>query len=140
IPGIFRFIRFTICVLLVGVGTAVAMPGPAAADPSEPPAPCVSEVEAESSALEMAQRCGERVEVLAARTERTQTFAEPTGVMTWESALMTERVKRPDGSWAAVDLTLRELEGGQLAPVASPVDMRFSPGGEGPFAEWRRGG
>src|SRR6266508_4857335 len=50
------------------------------------------------------------------------------------------RVRRADGSWTAVDTTLRRAADGAPVPVATATDLRFSPGGSGPFARVAQGG
>ncbi|MGW4500462.1 LamG domain-containing protein [Micromonospora sp. NPDC004336] len=57
-------------------------------------------------------------------------FANPAGGFTAESAVLPQRVKRSDGSWADVDLSLRRVPGG-WRPAASVADVRFSDGGAG---------
>ncbi|XVV10844.1 LamG-like jellyroll fold domain-containing protein [Actinoplanes sp. CA-131856] len=93
----------------------------------------------ESSAKRLALASGERVEVLSQRTEYTQIFANPEGGLTAESAVMPQRVRREDGSWADVDLTLQAGTDG-LRPRASVADVRFSDGGTGPMATLVRAG
>ncbi|MEU7841531.1 LamG domain-containing protein [Micromonospora sp. NPDC049114] len=102
----------------------------AAAPAAEPANPSVAPDAA--SAVAQAKRSGRRVEVADARTELTQVFANPSGGFTSESAVTPQRVRRTDGSWAPVDLTLRAGAGDSLRPVASVADVRFSAGGKGP--------
>lgn len=117
---------------LVAVGvTAVAPPAAAA-----PPVCEAVRPDAEAAAL-MARSCGQRVEVLAGRSERTQVFVNPDGSSTFTSSVVPVRVHRPDGSWVPVDATLRARADGWLAPVAAVTDMAFSAGGPGPFATFR---
>ncbi|NMO51682.1 hypothetical protein HH310_10825 [Actinoplanes sp. TBRC 11911] len=93
----------------------------------------------EVSATRLAASSDERVEVLSARTEYTQVFAEPTGHFTVESAVVPQRVHRADGSWADVDLSLVEGSG-DIRPRASVADVRFSDGGSGPMVTLVRSG
>jgi hypothetical protein len=86
----------------------------------------------ESSAFRFASQSGERVEVLADRTEYSQVFAEPTGRLTYETAVVPQRVHRADGTWANVDLTLFKTADG-VRPRASVADVRFSAGGRDPL-------
>ncbi|MET8524237.1 LamG domain-containing protein [Micromonospora sp. NPDC005172] len=102
----------------------------AAAPAAKPANPSVAPDAA--SAVAQAKRSGQRVEVANARTELTQVFANPSGGFTSESAVTPQRVRRADGSWASVDLSLRAGAGGWLRPVASVADVRFSAGGKGP--------
>lgn len=85
------------------------------------------------SATRLAQASNARVEVLDERTEYTQMFAEPDGRLTYEAAVTPQRVHRPDGSWADVDLSLEQAPDGSLRPRASVADVRFSADGSGPL-------
>lgn len=80
-----------------------------------------------------AAKSGRRVEVLGKRTTYTQLFAEPSGRLTYEAAAVPQRTRRPDGSWADIDLTLRAGRDGRWRPAASIADVTFSSGGSGPF-------
>ncbi|MEU5784057.1 LamG domain-containing protein [Micromonospora lupini] len=104
---------------------------PAQAVPAAAPKPStgISEAADSASASAAARRSGERVEVASARTELTQVFANPSGGFTAELAVVPQRVKRPDGSWAVVDLALRRGADG-WRPTASVADVRFSDGGD----------
>ncbi|WP_433365040.1 LamG domain-containing protein [Actinoplanes sp. CA-142083] len=84
-------------------------------------------------------KTGTRVEVISQRTEYAQMFAEPNGRFIYESAVTPQRVHRPDGTWADVDLTLT-AEGDTIRPRASVADVRFSAGGTGPVATLVRNG
>jgi Concanavalin A-like lectin/glucanases superfamily len=86
----------------------------------------------EASALAAARRSGVRVEVLGLRSATAEVFANPNGTLTEKFSLEPVRVQRPDKSWVPVDLTLRAVPGGLVAPAASPMDVRFSGGGDGP--------
>ncbi|HZM77409.1 MAG TPA: LamG domain-containing protein [Candidatus Limnocylindrales bacterium] len=83
-------------------------------------------------AAAMAKTCGTRVEVESARSEFTRTFAEPSGLKTQEISAVPQRAKRRDGTWGAIDTTLQRA-GIYLVPAAA-ADVRFSTGGDGPFA------
>lgn len=108
---------------------------PAAAAPGAPAAPT-----AEAAAVKRAAATGERVEVVADRTESSQVFAEPDGRLTLEAGTVPEWVRRADGSWRDVDLTLVRGDDGLLRPTASVADVAFSPGGTGPMATLVQGG
>ncbi|MFC0529061.1 carboxypeptidase regulatory-like domain-containing protein [Phytohabitans kaempferiae] len=81
----------------------------------------------------------QRVEVETLRDEHSLTFARPDGSFVTETSLRPQRVRRSDGSWAAVDTTLRRNGDGTVSPAASTLDVRFSGGGSGPFAVMRDG-
>ncbi|MEU7844280.1 LamG domain-containing protein [Micromonospora sp. NPDC049114] len=111
------------------VGTSVAVPAQAAPAAAPKPSTGISEAADSASASAAARRSGERVEVASARTELTQVFANPSGGFTAELAVVPQQVKRPDGSWAVVDLALRRGADG-WRPTASVADVRFSDGGD----------
>jgi hypothetical protein len=92
--------------LVAGVAEAVTSV-PAAAAPAAAPAGDVSEAPDGLSAQAAARRLGHRVEVSGMRSEATTTYAHPDGSFTSEAAPGPVRVRRADGSWAAVDTTLR---------------------------------
>lgn len=102
--------------------TGAPAPGPA----QEPGAA------ADSSAAEQARRTGEPVEVSEWTTETSQVLANPDGTFTLRANQRAVRVKR-DGSWRAVDTTLRTAEDGSVAPVATDQDVTFSGGGSTPL-------
>ncbi|WP_433537750.1 LamG-like jellyroll fold domain-containing protein [Micromonospora sp. CA-249363] len=110
------------------LGPSVAVPAQAAPTPSPKPATGAARSIDSESASAAARRSGQRVEVTAARTELTQVFANPAGGFTAETAVLPQRVKRSDGSWAAVDLALRRAADG-WRPTSSVADVRFSAGG-----------
>ncbi|SCF38203.1 LamG domain-containing protein [Micromonospora mirobrigensis] len=112
------------------MGSLLTAPPPAeaAAPVSAPGNPTIAPDP--DSAAAQARRSGLRVEVASARTELTQVFANPSGGFTAESAVLPQRVRRADGSWADVDLSLRPIDG-TLRPAASVADVRFSAGGRG---------
>ncbi|MEU7960238.1 LamG domain-containing protein [Micromonospora humida] len=125
------------CVL---AGSVLTGPGRVqAAPPPAPPSVDVAVAPDAASAVSAAQRSGRRVEVESARTELTQVFANPSGGFTAETAVMPQRVKRSNGSWADIDLSLRRSADG-WAPAASVAQVRFSAGGRGPAVVLSRGG
>ncbi|WBB91392.1 LamG-like jellyroll fold domain-containing protein [Verrucosispora sp. WMMC514] len=93
----------------------------------------------EVAAAALAAECGVPVEALSERTEFEQVVVEPSGSQTLTVAAVPQRVRRGDGSWAAIDPTL-SVSGGAVMPAATLADVRFSPGGSGPLATWRKGG
>jgi hypothetical protein len=93
-----------------------------------------------ASALAAARAAGHPVEALSARTEFSQTFANPSGTLTLDEGAVPVRVRRPNGTWAPVDLTLRAQLDGSVAPVASFASVAFSGGGTGPLARIVRSG
>lgn len=105
-----------------------------------PPKPaCPQTQPTAAAAAAAAASCGGRVEVAAARTERSQVFANHNGSFTSTQAARTQRVRRPDGTWVAPDPTVQRVPGG-FAPVASTLDTTFSAGGTATLATVRRAG
>jgi hypothetical protein len=135
--------RRVLCVAAVCAAIAtfvVLVVATPAANAAEPGPICGATAPSEIGARAMAVACGQRVEVLAERSERSQTFAEPDGTMTSETTAVAQRVRKPDGSWTAIDRTLHRLPDGTVVPTATGADLTFSGGGAGPLASWRRGG
>ncbi|HET9517563.1 MAG TPA: LamG domain-containing protein, partial [Actinoplanes sp.] len=143
----------------IGSTAAVAAPVPASLSPvaePEPDSPLQSVRDAAEAAeaanqnsplrsarnaaeaARMAAQAGERVEVLSERTELSQVFAKPDGGLTVEAGVVPERVQRPDGSWADLDLRL-SVQNGVVRPAVSATDIEFSNGGSGPLVTLRRG-
>ncbi|WP_432990484.1 LamG-like jellyroll fold domain-containing protein [Dactylosporangium sp. CA-233914] len=120
-------------------GLLVAAGSPASPAAAAPP-PCGSGQSDERAAAAQAKACGGKVEILAGRSEYTQVFANPDGTSTFTSSAVPARVHRADGSWAAVDPSLRARADGTLAPVATLTDVVFAAGGTGTFVTYRRQG
>ncbi|MGW4643874.1 LamG-like jellyroll fold domain-containing protein [Sphaerisporangium sp. NPDC004334] len=77
------------------------------------------------------------VEVTAAASETSRTWAYPDGHLTTESYSSPAQVKRPDGTWAWMDTSLTEQDG-MLKPKVAKAHVEFSLGGDGPFATMER--
>ncbi|MEH0975061.1 LamG-like jellyroll fold domain-containing protein [Micromonospora sp. CPCC 205546] len=67
-------------------------------------------------------------------------MAQPDGRLSFESAVVPQRARQDDGSWADVDLTLQAGADGLVAPAVSVADVAFSGGGTGPLVTLRRSG
>jgi hypothetical protein len=109
--------------------------GARATAPPPPPAPgvaCPAERPDEAAAKVTARHCGQRVEVADLRSETRAAWANPDGTMSLEVSTLPVRARRADGSWAAVDLSLKATAGG-LRPATSAVDVTFSAGGRSPL-------
>jgi hypothetical protein len=76
---------------------------------------------------------GRPVEIVSARTDSTQTFAEPGGGFQTVESLVPNRVQRHDGSWVPIDTTLSRRSDGSIAPVAITTGVTLSGGGAGPM-------
>jgi hypothetical protein len=81
------------------------------------------------AAVSAARACGGRVEVLGERSERSQTFANADGSMVLETSAVPLRLKRPDGTWANLDSTLKRQSDGTWAAAVAQTTVRFSAGG-----------
>lgn len=77
-------------------------------------------------------KCGRRVEVLAMRGEAAQTFANPDSSNALELSAAPRWVRRADGSWAAVDTSLRGPRW-LVGADGTTLPVRFSGGGSGPL-------
>ena len=95
---------------------------------------CADTAASRASAVALAVRCKQRVEDLSARTLTGQQFANPDGTHTSVESAVPVRVKRPDGSWVPVDLTLVRGADGSVAPAATVTPVTLSGGGGGPLA------
>lgn len=129
---------------LVAALLTVPAPAAAAATPS-PTAPVVNPTDLqpeseEAAALAKARATGKPVEVTGQRNATTQVYANPSGTLTAEVHARPVRVKRYDGSWVPVDMTLRRTGGGGVVPTATPTPVRFSGGGDEPLVTIYRDG
>ncbi|WP_369182976.1 LamG-like jellyroll fold domain-containing protein [Streptomyces sp. Y1] len=109
--------------------------------PTPPPPPAKNrtdprsvQVDAIRAAQAKAKSTGKPVVVDALATGSSQTTANPNGTVSTDSTPVVERIKNADGSWRAVDATLRANPDGTLAPTAVPSALTFSGGGTGPLA------
>ena len=75
------------------------------------------------------------MEVSSLRGENQTVTANPDGTFTATVHLEPVRVQRPNGTWAAMDTTLRAQPDGSIRPVAITVDMTFSGGGNARLAQ-----
>src|SRR3954454_2841903 len=95
-----RRFRVVMCALVAvaSVGTGFVAAGvpavaaPPARAPGMAPVACAKTAVDEASARGLAQRCQTRVEVMAARTERSQTFSNPDGTTSRETSAAPRRV------------------------------------------------
>jgi Concanavalin A-like lectin/glucanases superfamily/Carboxypeptidase regulatory-like domain len=131
--------RRLLAVALIATGAAVPLllPPAASAAPAAPPrAPgqpsCVDTQPDAASAARTAVTCRQRVEILAERTEYSQTFANPDGTRTFEESVEPQRARK-GSAWVPIDTHLRKVAGG-VAPVATVLPVRFSGGGTGALA------
>lgn len=93
-----------------------------------------------ADAVSKARATGSKVELVGRRTATTEEFANPDGTFTTDVHARPVRVKKLDGGWAPIDLTLRRTAGTGVVPTASPTRVRFSGGGDGPVATVFRDG
>ncbi|WGL51871.1 DNRLRE domain-containing protein [Nocardioides sp. BP30] len=93
----------------------------------------------EVSARVNARRQGSRVEITSDRTQYSTAWANPDGTVTVETAISPVRILDDHGSWVPVDYDLVPTADGNYAPKASPVNVVFSGGGDGPAAMATKG-
>ncbi|MCM2393176.1 FG-GAP-like repeat-containing protein [Streptomyces albipurpureus] len=86
----------------------------------------------EDKALQDAQASGQPVELISARTEGSDTWAQPDGSFSVKRHGTAVRLWR-DGSWVAADPTLKFAPDGSVVPTAASVAVKFSGGGTGPM-------
>jgi hypothetical protein len=103
---------------------AVAAPNTAAVAGEQSP---------EEAATAAAEASGERVEILTARTEDQQVFANPDGSFTMEMSAGPERARKGTG-WVDPDPTLVRRADGTITPSAPVNPVEFSGGGTAPLA------
>ncbi|MFF1482305.1 VCBS repeat-containing protein [Streptomyces sp. NPDC058301] len=84
----------------------------------------------EEQALAAAQASGQPAEVVSARTESSDEWANPDGSFSVKRYGSPIRVFR-DGAWVAADPTLVFAADGSVVPKASTVSVVFSGGGDG---------
>ncbi len=76
---------------------------------------------------------GSPVEIVADRTDSSQTFAEPNGGYATRESVLPVRTRAADGQWVGIDTTLTRRSDGRIAPVAITTGLTLSPGGAGPL-------
>ncbi|MGW7386731.1 LamG-like jellyroll fold domain-containing protein [Streptomyces sp. NPDC054794] len=79
-------------------------------------------------AREQARRGGKQVEVVSERSANREVFVNPSGTLTEITHMEPVRTRRA-GKWVDIDTSLRRLDDGGIAPVASAADVVFSAGG-----------
>lgn len=119
--------RTMIVSLAAALLTPMHVAGPVGAAPA---AQCVAEAANVSAALAMAQRCGTRVADLGSRSETEQVFVNPDGTSVVEIAAYPQRARKRDGLWSPLDATLQVNPDGSISPVATPLRMTLSAGGD----------
>ncbi|MEH1129789.1 carboxypeptidase regulatory-like domain-containing protein [Micromonospora sp. CPCC 206061] len=120
--------------IAVVASALVVLPAPGSAAPAATPQPsCADAKQDAAAAAQTAEACGRRVEILADRTESSQTFANPDGTGTLEQTAQPVRVRKGDG-WVPVDTTLTKTSDGSIAPRSTTVRVVFSGGGKAPLA------
>ena len=86
----------------------------------------------EDKALQDAQSTGKEVELVSARTETSDTWAQPTGSFKVREHGTPVRLLR-DGSWVATDPTLAFATDGSVVTKATSVAIKLSGGGTAPL-------
>ncbi|WP_327304428.1 ricin-type beta-trefoil lectin domain protein [Streptomyces sp. NBC_01298] len=128
-------------VLALGAGSITAPEAFAAGSSSPAPKPAsraeagpTAEQKAVEAALAEAKRTGKPVAVELLTAADSQTFANPGGTLTMDATAAPERVKQANGSWKAIDTTLRANADGTISPAVVPSPLSISGGGSGPMA------
>ncbi|MFF3950762.1 DNRLRE domain-containing protein [Streptomyces sp. NPDC001902] len=91
----------------------------------------------EASALLMARLQDRKIEVLAARTSDSTTWALPSGELQTAAYAGPVRVKQ-DGTWQDIDTSLSDT-GASLTPQAAAADIAVSDGGDTALASVAKG-
>ncbi|MFF2411959.1 DNRLRE domain-containing protein [Streptomyces sp. NPDC058092] len=91
----------------------------------------------EASARLMARLQDRKIEVLAARTEDSSTWALPSGALQTTSYAGPIRVRK-DGAWKDIDTSLSDV-GANLQPRAAAADIAVSDGGDTELASVTKG-
>ncbi|MFC1436237.1 RHS repeat-associated core domain-containing protein [Streptacidiphilus sp. N1-3] len=118
---------------LISTALAVVTPGTASAAPPVPAGPGAAQAGNTASALLMARLQNRAIEVMDARTDASQTFANPNGSLTYTAFAEPKWVKRA-GAWTSLDATLTASANGTFGPAASESPLSLSAGGSGPLA------
>ncbi|PKV77094.1 concanavalin A-like lectin/glucanase superfamily protein [Streptomyces sp. TLI_146] len=93
----------------------------------------------ESLAVAEARRSGKDVNVASLQSETSDVVAKPDGRLA--ATIHTKPVRtRKDGSWRAIDTSLRTTSGGAVVPSATLTDMEFSGGGTQPLVRMSSAG
>lgn len=119
--------RLTVVVLAASglTVTGIVTAPPAQADPNSTDGVAATEADALAEAAET----GDPVEVLAARTETRDVFANADGSFTANEHTAAIRTF-DDGAWVDIDTSLSENNDGSISPANTTVDLRFSGGGD----------
>jgi hypothetical protein len=115
-------------VLIVAATPLVLGASPAAADCGK-----LSRPRAHEASL-LAKQCRKPVRVTEEQTSTTDVQANVDGSFTTTEWAVPHQALRADGTWVAVDTTLRFNGDGSVSPVAAPAKVTLSGGGTGPLA------
>jgi hypothetical protein len=127
IPSVLSLLAATVVAAATGI---VATAPPASAVP-----PCphpLTSAANRRTAMASARLCGRRVKADDRTDEQSETYANPDGTYTVETAATPQRVRQADGSWSPIDTGLRRI-GGRIEPGAVTEKVSFSAGGKDPL-------
>lgn len=124
-------------IVATGLGLMDSRPSVAAATTGDPVAE--GSMSAEDFALAKAKETGQPYELVAARTETSDTWALPSGKWSVKRHGTTVRVLRA-GAWVSTDPTLQLGADGRVTSKAAAVSVSFSGGGTGPLLTGVRDG
>ncbi|MEU8272474.1 DNRLRE domain-containing protein [Sphaerisporangium sp. NPDC049002] len=119
---------------LLSAGTASAQTEPSPHPKGSDQSAAQSEL---TEAVEQAKSTGKPVQLPSLTTETSTSEVTPAGKITTRITSGPVRVKDANGNWQKIDTDL-ERSGNTLQPKAAKADIKFSGGGSGPFAEFRR--
>jgi hypothetical protein len=117
--------------LLVAPGSPAGAAPTARTGGSQRATPVFAAVEPSTAASQRAVETGTRVEVVEARDEYSQTFANPDGTFTLDESVAPQRARDADGVWSDPDPTLETAADGSVRPRATVTDLRFAGAGDG---------
>lgn len=125
---------------ILPAGTATAVPAQSAKAVTAASDPVADgSMTEKDKALADAQASGQPVEVVSARTESSDTWAQPDGSFSVKRYGSAVRVWR-NGTWVGADPTLAFATDGAVVPKSAAVSVRFSGGGAGPMLTGNRDG
>jgi RHS repeat-associated protein len=129
------------CALLVVAGTQlvpVSLASSASARDGGAANATVTSAGSALAAMKAARAQHSRVEIMAARTAYSQTFANPNGTTTYQASWIPRWVER-GSRWVPVNADLARGKDGSWSPTAAEASLRFSGGGTKTLATARSG-
>ncbi|MEV1329875.1 LamG-like jellyroll fold domain-containing protein [Micromonospora costi] len=113
-------------VVAAGLFVASGVGAVAAAAATQGPVSGPLEAADEASAMALAYKSRKPVLVTGMTSPTSLVWAQPDGTFKAEMQSAPVRVRKPDGGWADVDLTLERRQDGSVAPKAHPYGLWLS--------------